>query len=195
MEQQAGFAFNALFLNPVSRTEATDENGSIIRGKIMSVQEEGVESPTMYGIAFFIDTDMTEKKVRSAVYRGGTSDEAAVVALTSNIGNQIAEYEAVKNGEVYIASFTGKGEDSAAIERLAAEFTAKGFTVVEDSDEADIAYLSVVPTCNGSQGSNIAMGVLDLVEDMEVRELKRRFPAVPMPTAIPMATTIVPGSA
>ena len=103
-EQQAGFAFNALFLNPVSRTvaEATDENGNIIPSKIMSVKVEGVEPASMYGISFFVDTDMTEKKVRSAVYRGGTAYEAAVVALTSNIGNQIAEYEAVRNGEANI---------------------------------------------------------------------------------------------
>ena len=104
VEQQAGFAFNSLFLNPVSRTlaEAKDENGNIVPKKVMSIKEEGVEPASMYGISFFIDTDMTEKKVRSAVYRGATNYEASIVALTSNIGNQIAEYDAVVNGEANI---------------------------------------------------------------------------------------------
>ncbi len=95
------------------------------------------------------------------------------IVLLKNKGNVLPLNDTTK--KVYIASFTGKGEDDATLTSLNAAFAAAGFTVVEDVEEADIAYLDVAPTYNGSQGSNTAMGVLDLVEDLEVPELANQM--------------------
>jgi len=88
------------------------------------------------------------------------------VVLLKNKGNVLPLNDTSK--KVYIASFTGKGADDKVVETLTALFTEKGFTVVDDEDEADIAYFDVQPTYNGTQGNNLAMGVLDLVEGEDV---------------------------
>lgn len=85
------------------------------------------------------------------------------VVLLKNKENALPLNDTAK--KVYIASFTGKGADDSVVETLTAEFQAKGFTVVEDASEADIAYLDVQPTYNGTTGSNTTMGVIDLVEE------------------------------
>ena len=88
------------------------------------------------------------------------------VVLLKNKGNVLPLNDTSK--KVYIASFTGKGANDATVETLTALFEAKGFTVVDDEDEADIAYFDVQPTYNGTTGSNTAMGVIDLVEGEDV---------------------------
>ncbi len=88
------------------------------------------------------------------------------VVLLKNKGNVLPLNDTTK--KIYVASFTGKGADDGVVDTLTALFTEKGFTVVEDVEEADIAYLDVAPTYNGTQGSNTAMGVIDLVEEEEV---------------------------
>ncbi len=93
------------------------------------------------------------------------------IVLLKNKGNALPLKDTAK--KVYVYSFTGKGADEAVIENLTAEFGAKGFTIVEDVEEADVAYLDVQPTYNGAMGSNTAMGVLDLVEEEEVPELAK----------------------
>ena len=88
------------------------------------------------------------------------------VVLLKNKGNVLPLNDTAK--KIYVASFTGKGADDGVVDTLTALFTEKGFTVVDDVEDADIAYLDVAPTYNGSQGSNTAMGVIDLVEEEEV---------------------------
>ena len=91
------------------------------------------------------------------------------VVLLKNKGNVLPLNDTAK--KVYIASFTGKGANDATITALTAEFEAKGFTVVDDTDEADIAYIDVQPTYNGTTGSNTAMGEITLCEEKEVPEV------------------------
>ncbi len=94
------------------------------------------------------------------------------VVLLKNKNNVLPLNDTTK--KVYVYSFTGKGADEKVIASLTALFEGKGFTVVEDLEDADIAYLDVAPTYNGSQGSNTAMGVLDLVEELKVPELVKQ---------------------
>ncbi len=113
----------------------------------------------------------TADAVRAANTTGEAGEKAYLsqlksVVLLKNKGNVLPLNDTTK--KVYVASFTGKGADDAVIENLTAEFGAKGFTVVDDVEDADIAYIDVQPTYNGTQGSNTAMGVIELVEEKEV---------------------------
>ena len=125
-----------------------------------------------------IDNPYTDPANADAVHTANTTGEAAEkiylsqlksVVLLKNKGNVLPLNDTTK--KVYIASFTGKGANDATIEALKAQFEAKGFTVVDDTDEADIAYIDVQPTYNGTTGSNTAMGVIDLCEEKEVPEV------------------------
>lgn len=122
-----------------------------------------------------VDNPYVNLENADAVRATNTSGEAAEkiylsqqksVVLLKNKGNVLPLNDTSK--KVFIASFTGKGADDKTVDALKAEFEAKGFTVVDDEDEADIAYLDVAPTYNGTTGSNTAMGVIDLVEGAEV---------------------------
>ena len=122
-----------------------------------------------------IDNPYTDPAAADAIRLANTTGEAGEkaylseqksVVLLKNKGNVLPLNDTSK--KVYIASFTGKGESEATLASLAAEFAALGFTVVEDIEDADIAYLDVQPTYNGTTGSNTAMGVIDLVEELEV---------------------------
>ena len=83
------------------------------------------------------------------------------VVLMKNTDNVLPLKDTSK--KVYVAGFNQKGNQDEA--GLIAELQAAGFTVVEDYNEADIAYLHVNPTIVG-QGSN-QLAVLDLGEDFE----------------------------
>lgn len=122
-----------------------------------------------------IDNPYCDPANADAVRLANTTGEAAEkiflsqqksVVLLKNKGNVLPLNDTTKT--VYVASFTGKGANDNTIASLTAEFQAKGFTVVEDEDEADIIYIDVAPTYNGTTGSNTAMGVIDLVEGAEV---------------------------
>lgn len=123
-----------------------------------------------------VDNPYTDPAHADAVRAANTQGEGVAekvylsqlksVVLLKNKNNVLPLNDTTK--KVYIASFTGKGADDAVVESLTAEFTARGFTVVDDEDEADIAYIDVQPTYNGTMGNNTAMGVIDLVEEKEV---------------------------
>lgn len=122
-----------------------------------------------------VDNPYTDPATADAVRAKNTTGEAGEkiytsqlksVVLLKNKGNVLPLNDTTK--KVYIASFTGKGADEKVVASLKAEFEAKGFTVVDDEDDADIAYLDVQPTYNGTTGSNTAMGVIDLVEGLDV---------------------------
>ncbi len=77
---------------------------------------------------------------------------------------------AAEGKKVYIAHFTGKGEDDAVLEELKGVFEARGFEVVKKAADADVAYLYVAPTPSLSQGASPTEAVLSLVEGFEVDE-------------------------
>ena len=123
-----------------------------------------------------VDNPYTDPANADAIRAMNTTGEAAAklvydsqlksVVLLKNKNNVLPLNDTTK--KVYIASFTGNGENESTVNNLVAQFEAKGFTVVDDVDDADIAYLDIQPTYNGTQGSNTAMGVIDLVEEKDV---------------------------
>ena len=153
---------------------------------VLSAIEEGILTVEQLGkvVASRLHREIDQGRVDNpycdianadAVRLANTTGEAAEkiytsqlksVVLLKNKGNVLPLNDTTK--KVYIASFTGKGSDDKTVDALTAEFEAKGFTVVDDVDEADIAYLDVAPTYNGTTGSNTAMGVIDLVEGLDV---------------------------
>ena len=122
-----------------------------------------------------IDNPYTDPANADAVRAANTTGEAAEkiytsqlksVVLLKNKGNVLPLNDTSK--KVVIISLTGTGANDGTIANLKAQFEAKGFTVVEDEDEADIAYIDIQPKYNGTTGSNTAMGVIDLVEGLDV---------------------------
>lgn len=65
--------------------------------------------------------------------------------------------------KVYVQGFNQK--DDADVSGMVAALEAEGFTVVDDYNEADVAYLRVAPTIVGTGSSELA--ILDLAEDVE----------------------------
>ncbi len=65
--------------------------------------------------------------------------------------------------KVYVHGFNQ--EDDADVSGMVAALEAEGFTVVDDYNEADVAYLRVDPTIVGTGKSELA--ILDLAEDVE----------------------------
>ena len=122
-----------------------------------------------------IDNPYTDPANADAVRAKNTTGEAAEkiytsqlksVVLLKNKGNVLPLADTTK--KVAIVSLTGTGENEATIATLKGLFEAKGFTVVDDTDDADIAYIDIQPKYNGTTGSNTAMGVIDLVEGLDV---------------------------
>ncbi|MBR0217061.1 MAG: glycoside hydrolase family 3 protein, partial [Clostridia bacterium] len=72
--------------------------------------------------------------------------------------------------KLYIASFTGNGEDDDMLAALTELFTAKGFEIVDKAKDAEVAYFYVQPKATTSTNGTTAEGVLSLVEDYEVDE-------------------------
>ena len=72
--------------------------------------------------------------------------------------------------KLYIASFTGNGEDDDMLTALTELFTAKGFKIVDKAKDAEVAYFYVQPKATTSTNGTDAEGILELVEDFEVDE-------------------------
>ncbi len=115
----------------------------------------------------------TADATRAANTQGeGTADAVYMsqkksVVLLKNKDNVLPLNDTTK--KVFIASFSGAGEKEEVLEELTALFGEKGFTVVDDEEEADIAYLDIQPTYYvQTMASFDAIGVLDLVEDLEL---------------------------
>ncbi len=89
------------------------------------------------------------------------------VVLLKNTNDALPLADASKT--VYIKSFTDSGSDDAAEESFTAAFEAAGYTVVGSADEADIAFLDVVP--GGISMGEAYMAVLDLVDGLAVDEV------------------------
>ena len=72
--------------------------------------------------------------------------------------------------KVYIASYTGTGENEATLKALAELFVQQGFTVCEDMDDADVVYFYVQPKATNKAGASETEGVLSLVDGFEVAQ-------------------------
>ena len=97
----------------------------------------------------------------------GTELSQKSVVLMKNHENVLPLADTSKS--VYVASFTNAGEDEAALESWTAAFEAAGYTIAGSAEEADIAFLDVVP--GGVSNSNTFMNVIDLVDELEVDEV------------------------
>ena len=80
------------------------------------------------------------------------------VVLMKNTENTLPLKDTTK--KVYVAGFNQRGNQS--VNGIKTELQNAGFTVVDDYNEADIAYLYVNPTIVGQGSSNLA--ILDLAE-------------------------------
>ncbi|MDE6923133.1 MAG: glycoside hydrolase family 3 C-terminal domain-containing protein, partial [Oscillospiraceae bacterium] len=83
------------------------------------------------------------------------------VVLMKNSENTLPLKDTGK--KIYVQGYNQK--DDADVSGIIAALEAEGFTVVEDYEDADIAYLRVTPTIVGTGSSQLA--ILDLAEDVE----------------------------
>ncbi|MCR1840338.1 glycoside hydrolase family 3 N-terminal domain-containing protein [Murimonas intestini] len=97
----------------------------------------------------------------------GTDISRKSVVLMKNHENTLPLADVSK--KVYIASYTSSGADDETVEKWTGAFEAAGYTIVSKADEADIAFLDVVP--GGVSNSNTFMNVIDLVDGLEVEEV------------------------
>ena len=81
------------------------------------------------------------------------------VVLMKNSGSALPLASGTK---VYVGGYNQK--DDAKVDGIIAALEAEGLTIVEDYNDADVAYLRVTPSIQGSGGSNLA--ILDLAEDV-----------------------------
>lgn len=86
------------------------------------------------------------------------------VVLMKNHGSALPLTDPSKR--VYLASYTEKGPNRAALESWAAAVQAAGFTLVDRAEEADVAILDVVPYTFAT--GNEYLHTLELAEDVEV---------------------------
>ncbi len=72
--------------------------------------------------------------------------------------------------KLYVASYTGNGEDEDMLAAMTALFEEQGFEIVDKAADAEVAYFYVDPKPTTSTNGTTAEGVLSLVEDYEVDE-------------------------
>ena len=72
--------------------------------------------------------------------------------------------------KLYVASYTGNGEDEDMLAAMTALFEEQGFEIVDKAADAEVAYFYVDPKPTTSTNGTSAEGVLSLVEDYEVDE-------------------------
>ena len=143
------------------------------------VTEEAYNRATTNRMTAWMDMGMFENPYRDAAESKAVAEDKAEdltamktslnqksVVLMKNHENTLPLKDASK--KVYIASFTATGADDAAVESWKTAFETAGYTVVDKAEEADIAFLDVVP--GGISQSAPYMAVLDLVDGMEVEE-------------------------
>lgn len=145
------------------------------------VTKEAFDRATSSRMTAYMNMNMFENPYRDpaeskGLTEGAGKDIAAVkaevnqksIVLLKNKGAALPLKDTGK--KVFIATFTAKGPDDKAAEALNKAFTDAGFTVVEKSADADIAFLDVVP--GGLATDTKYMGVLDLVDGLKVDERK-----------------------
>ena len=143
------------------------------------VTDEAYERATTNRMTNWMDMGMFENPYRDAAESKAVAEDKAdelnamktemnqkSVVLMKNHENTLPLADASK--KVYVASFTASGEDEAAIESWKAAFEGAGYTIVDKAEEADIAFLDVVP--GGITQASPNMAVLELVDGIDVEE-------------------------
>lgn len=141
------------------------------------VTKEAYDRATTNRMANWIDMGMFDNPYRDPAESKKVSEDNAdnlkamkeeinhkSVVLMKNHNNVLPLSDASK--KVYLASYTGKGSDDAAVAGWTAAIEAMGFTIVSKASEADIAILDVVPSTLGQ--SDEYMHTLELVEGVEI---------------------------
>lgn len=144
------------------------------------VTEEAFNRATTNRMVSYINMGMFDNPYRDAAESKALGEEKAeeVAAMKTELNQKsvvlLKNHESAlplsdTSKKVYVASFTAKGSDDAAVESWTAAFEAAGYTLVESAEEADIALLDVVP--GGIANETPYMAVIDLVDELEVDEL------------------------
>ena len=141
------------------------------------VTDEAFDRATTNRMKSWIDLGMFENPYRDPAESKAVGEQYAQtsedtktefnqksVVLMKNSGSVLPLSDTSVN--IYVQLFNGTGTDTD--DTIADELTAMGYNVVDDYNEADVAILMVVPATI-RQGANY-MGVLDLVEDLEVEQ-------------------------
>lgn len=188
-----GMQYGAEDMTPAQRFAAVVNAGSDVVGDAFvtivdstaAVQavEEGLIDPEAFDRAtasrlqVWIDLGMFENPYRDPDQsRKVGEDKAAQVAalqeeinrksvvLMKNHGGALPLTDPSKR--VYLASYTEKGPNRAALESWAAAVQAAGFTLVDRAEDADVVILDVVPYTFAT--GNEYLHTLELAEDVEV---------------------------
>ena len=136
-------------------TRADFERAAANRVKPM-MQSGNLENP-------YRDMDESIAAVNDATAKMATLAEQThlkSVVLMKNSGSTLPLDSGVK---VYVEGFNASG--NANVDGMKAALEAQGFTVVDDYNDADVAFLRVTPSLPAQGDSKLA--VLDLVEDVE----------------------------
>lgn len=179
LEDQAGFVMNALMINPkVNKlADALDENGNVIVGNVMPIVPEGELSQNLIknnpNASYFAQSDnqvITDGRIRCGIYRGGLGKDASLVALYTNIADELIEHQAATLGIAYIPYTQGSNPIAMGFP----DELGRAAAVIGDSDlengivNADMIreFAEVDREMWRSQGINLMYGPqIDLVTD------------------------------
>jgi len=177
----------AMIINAGSDTGANGMDFAAVREAIESglVEEAALDRATSHRLTALISMGRLDNPYRDPEESQAAYDEIAeaVAALKDELNHKSVVL--MKNHEnalplkdtakkVYVEAFTNGGNGSsgnsaeASAEAWMKLFEEAGFTVVDEPDEADVAFLSVAP--GGVTNGGTYMNVIDLVEDLEVEE-------------------------
>ena len=180
----------AMIINAGSDTGANGMDFAAVREAIDTglVEEEALNRATSHRLTALIsmgrlDNPYRDPEESQAAYDAIADEVTALkaelnhksVVLLKNHENALPLTDTAK--KVYVQAFTNGGNaqgssGGASVEDIADTwkqlFAEAGYTVVEEPDEADVAFLSVKP--GGVTNSGTYMNVIDLVEDLEVEE-------------------------
>ena len=161
----AGGTMGGMAINPGLIAEAL-EKGDLTRADLeraasnrakAQMQSGNMENPYRDMEQSVADVNEVTPKVQALA----AETHLKSVVLMKNTNDVLPLKDTTK--KVYVQGFNAK--DNAKVDGLVAALQAEGFTIVEDYNEADIAFLRVTPTIVGQGSGNLA--VLDLVADVE----------------------------
>ena len=149
------------------------------------IEEAAFDRATLNRVTTFIAQGEYENPYRDAKagveLRASLDDEIKAlseeihhksVVLLKNHENVLPLKETGK--KVYVASFAAQGSNDNVVEQFKEAFEGAGFSIVSRADDADIAFLDVVP--GGIRQGMAYIASLDLVEDLELDEYKTNVP-------------------
>ena len=177
----------AMIINAGSDTGANGMDFAAVREAIETglVEEAALDRATTHRLTALIsmgrlDNPYRDPEESQAAYDAIADEIAALkdelnhksVVLMKNHENALPLTDTAK--KVYVEAFSNGGNASGgnSVEKTTEAwveiFKNAGFTVVDEPDEADVAFLAVAP--GGVTNAGKYMNVIDLVEDLEVEE-------------------------